>query len=64
MVLVGSQWSVAAEEDIRPSMVWTRGMVSRGVRLVVVCRSVREESVAEPVTHSTRESGTVNCWLH
>ena len=43
MVLVGSQWSVAAEEYIRSSMSWMRGMVSRGVGLVVVCRSVLKE---------------------
>ena len=38
-------------------MRWIRAVVRRGVN-VVVSGPFREEGIAEPVTHSTRESGT------
>ena len=37
-------------------MEWMRAVVRRGVSVVVVSGPLREEGVAEPVTHSTRES--------
>ena len=37
-------------------MGWMRAVVRRGVSVVVVSGPLREEGVAEPVTHSTRES--------
>ena len=41
-------------------MGWMRAVVRRGVSVVVVSGPLREEGVAEPVTHSTRESRSRN----